>query len=886
MKHRNFAMLLVGTAFMTLNAFQSQAAGDPHVVRATLKNGLRVVVVRDALAPVVSTVMNYLVGADEEDITGLAHASEHMMFRGSKSVSASVFANVTALTGGSFNAETQNEITQFFFTMPSQDLDIALRLEASRARDLLDTQALWDQERLAITQEVTSDNSDAEYRLYVKVLHHLLAGTPYADEGLGTVETFARQVNAPQLQRFYHTWYHPNNALLVVAGDVDPTAAIAKVERYFGTIPARPLPARKAAHLGPLKPATFRDESDKSYAMAMTGYRYPGYQDPLYAASQVLVDVLNSQRADLYALVANGQALSCSFESQGYPRAGLAVASIAVPAGGDTKAAAQLLQGVIQHYRASGVPPELVEAAKLRETAAAEYKGNSIEGLAFDWANALAVERRNSPDDDIVAIQKVTADDVNRVLRQYLVPETATVAFSIPNNSGGVSSSGGRAGEDNTIIPTEHKPLPSWAAAILKHLHVPRQTTQPVSMTLSNGIHLIVQPESITHTIVLRGHIQHNPDLQEAPGTEGVASITDNLLPFGTATWDRLGYQAELDKIAANVETGTGFSLSVLSKDFDRGVQLLADDELHPAFNDKDFAIIKQQAVDEVVGNEHAPEHLASVARTRALYPHQDPSQRFATPASVRGLTLGAVKAWYARIYRPDMTTIVIIGDVTPEVARTTVEKWFGEWRASGPKPDTDLPAVPDNPPATVVIPAQGRIQDQVELVETLGLTRKDPDFAPLMVADTVLSGGFYASLLFHDLREIHGYVYSVSSRVALAKIRSTFSIDYGAMPDKVNLACSAALRELQALQQTPLPVERVLKAKALLMGGIPTEEQSYDGLAGRLLYYAINDLSLNQGRLDAQAELAVTPEQLRNAVKKWIRPDGFVRIIQGPAPR
>jgi zinc protease len=224
------------------------AQASPQVTRATLKNGLRVVVVRDPLAPVVTTVMNYLAGSNDEKYTGTAHATEHMMFRGSQSMSASQFAQVTAITGGNFNADTQDALTQYFFTMPSTDLDIALHLEASRAQNVLDTQPLWNQERGAIEQEVTQDNSEAEYRVWIKLLKNVLGGTPYANEGLGTLNSFSKQINAPQLQAFYRTWYHPNNAILVIAGDVDPKTTLAKVDRYFGSIPARPTPPHPGIH--------------------------------------------------------------------------------------------------------------------------------------------------------------------------------------------------------------------------------------------------------------------------------------------------------------------------------------------------------------------------------------------------------------------------------------------------------------------------------------------------------------------------------------------------------------------------------------------------------------------------------------------------------------
>ncbi len=235
------ALAAVLLASPLLPARAQAPASSADVTRATLPNGMQVVVLRDTLAPVVSTWMNYLTGSDEEAITGLAHAQEHMLFRGSKALTASQFADTTAITGGTFNADTQNELTQYFFEMPSQDLDIALNLERSRAVGVLDTQKLWDQERGAITQEVTRDNSSSTFRLYTKAVEHIMAGTPYADFGLGTVASFKR-IQAPDLKAFYAKWYHPNNAIYVIAGNVDPQATIAKVRRSTQTCRPRSCP--------------------------------------------------------------------------------------------------------------------------------------------------------------------------------------------------------------------------------------------------------------------------------------------------------------------------------------------------------------------------------------------------------------------------------------------------------------------------------------------------------------------------------------------------------------------------------------------------------------------------------------------------------------------
>ncbi len=887
MRFRRFAAAALAVAFLAAPLAPSRAqvpappARSVDVTRATLANGLQVVVLRDTLAPVVSTWMNYLTGSDEEAITGIAHAQEHMLFRGSKTLTASQFADTTAVTGGTFNADTQNEMTQYFFEMPSQYLDVALNLERSRATGVLDSQKLWDQERGAITQEVTQDYSSATFRLFFKSIQHVFAGTPYANFGLGTVDSFKR-IQAKDLKAFYDRWYHPNNAVYVIAGNVDPQATIAKVKALFGTIPTAKLPARNPVHLQAPTPLTLHDNSSDPITLGFVAYRVPGYEDKDYFASQILNDVLNSQRGALYELQASGKALGTFAQSVTYPKAGMTLVGSAVPVTTTGEKAVSDVKDVIEAYKKSGLPAELVEVAKQREVAQAQFARNSINGLATTWSQTLAVEHR-TPDEELAGLQAVTVDDVNRVLRTYYDQTTATIAISTPKEAAG-SAFGGRQGEDNTFIPTEHTGLPAFAKNILNNLHVPESTVKPVAQTLPSGLKLIVVPSTISKTVLVRGEIVNNPGLQEAPGKEGVASMVDGLFQYGTQTYDRLAYQTELDKIAASVSAGRTFGLDALSKDFDRGVELLADDELHPAFPQQAFDIVKQQTVGSLTGTVKSPVYKAGRALADALYPAGDPARRSATPESAATVTLTDAKAYYTTTFRPDLTTIVVIGDVTPEHARAAIEKSFGSWKPDGPAPNVYSPRVPPNKPASVTVPATGRVQSSVTLSEVLPLSYQDPDYAVLQLANTVLSGGFYASLLFHDLRELHGYVYTVGSSFTPGRNRSAFSVTYGADPKNVARAARLVVDDLTALQRKPLDVDRLTRAKALVLGELPIARESYDGLAGQLLSYAGTDRPLDQDRIEATAQLAATPATVRAAMAKWIRPNDFVRVVLAPA--
>jgi zinc protease len=877
------ALALVGVVALVRPA---DAAVD--VVRATLSNGMRVVVVHNPLAPVVSTILNYETGSDDETVDGEAHALEHMMFRGSASLSSSQLMDSVSLTGGDFDADTQDAITQYFFTVPSQYLDIALHLERSRATGLNLATDQWAQEKGAITQEVTQDNSNAIYRIFTKIQNRVLEGTPYAKNGLGTVYGFAHQVNMPLLRTYYSEWYKPNNAVYVIVGNVDPATTIAKVKQLFGDIPSGKLPARAPVTLRPLVPKTYHDESDLPVTVVLLGYRLPGYDSPDYAASEILSDVLSSQRSDLFGLVATGKAIQTGFQGQTFRKAGFGFAYGVVPVAVKPETIDGQIRDVIDAYRKNGVPDDLVEAAKQREIAQLEFSANSIEDLAMQWSTALAVQGLNSPDDMKAAFANVTAADVNRVLRAYVDNSHVIAAYAVPKNNGQMNSgSGGGPGkEDNMVPPKTHQPLPAWAQDVLKNLKVPDKTLDPTSTTLANGIRLIVQPESITKTVVVTGEIENNPSVQEPVAQRGINDITTGLFPFGTTTYDRIAFQAELDKISATVSAGTDFSLQVLSKDFDRGMQLLADDELHPSFDAKAFSIVQQQSVGTLQGVMTSPDHLAEVALSEALYPVGDPYRTWPSPTTAGAVTLDDVKAWYAAAYRPDLTTIVVIGDITADDAKAAVEKYFGTWTATGAKPNVYPPSVPLNKSANAVVPAQGRVQSSVELVELNDVRRTDPDWAALQVANTALTGGFYSSILYHDLREVHGYAYSVQSSLSAGKVRSFFTLRYACDPQNIIPAQKAAVGDLQRLAATPLAENDLLRSKALLLGEVPIQQASYDGVTSMMLRYASQDLPLDQYQIDAQNYLNVSAADVQAAFAKWIRPEDFVRVVTGPGPQ
>ena len=867
----------------------SASAGGRDVVRARLSNGLRVVIVRNTLAPVVATSVNYLVGSDEAPagFPGLAHAQEHMMFRGGPGLSADQLANIGSVMGGQFNANTRESLTQYLYTVPAEDLDVALNIEALRMRAVSDDEKAWDKERGAIEQEVAQNLSTPAYSLYQKLRAELFAGTPYQHDALGTRRSFDT-MTAAMLRDFHDKWYAPNNAILVVVGDLDPRATLAKVKSLFGPLKAKRLPARPRMAFKPVRPASLSFDTDSPFATQVIAVRLPGLRSRDFPSLEVLADVLASARFDLYGLVAGGKAVAVDFALDVLPKAGIGYASVSFPAGGDAKAVELQMRAILAKVAKEGVPAELVEAAKLQERRDAAQQKDSIAGLASVWSDAVALYGLRSPDRDLKRIEKVKLADVDRVARKYLRLDRAVSALLVPHGSGKpLASGGGFGGKENIALGEANSTeLPDWAESALNRLSVPASTLHPVVATLANGLTLIVQPESVSDTVAVYGHIRNRPQTEAPPGKDGVDLLLNPLLLYGTEHLDRLAFQKALDEIGAGERAGTDFSLQLLSQGFDRGVELLADNLLHPALPEPALALVKPQIARSVAARNRSPGFLVQRAMREALFPPNDPSLRDATEESVNALTLDDVRSYHREVFRPDLATIVVIGNIAPEKARAAIEKYFGAWTAAGPKPATDLPPAPPNRAAAAAVPDASRVQDSVDLVHTLGLTRSDPDYYALSLGNAVLGGGFYSTRLSNDLRKNTGLVYSAGADLNVGRTRGIYDVEYACDPQNVGKAARIVVQEIKTMQTVPVEAGELMRGKALLLRQIQLSEASIAGIAAGFLNSREQDLPLDEPTLAAKRYIELRPADIEAAFAKWLRPDDLVRITQGPLPQ
>jgi zinc protease len=481
---------------------------------------------------------------------------------------------------------------------------------------------------------------------------------------------------------------------------------------------------------------------------------------------------------------------------------------------------------------------------------------------------------------------------VNRVAHQYLNDSNMVVGTLIPSHTRHPTSdkrpahekkSGGFEKVTSSVVwPVQP---PSWAAGALEQLKIPAAQALPSDMILENGLRLIVQTDSTSPTVLVRGSVKHSVDSRSGSDS-AVVEILKGLYAGGPQDMDHLAFDKALDDIGADEAAGYSFGLDVLKENFCRGVELLADNELHPALRAGDFKMVKRQTSRLIAGRLKSPSYRTSEALTAALLPASDPELQELKPKALKKVNLGAVRQFQEATIRPDLTTIVVVGDISPDEARAVIEKWFGGWKAIGPIPNTILPPVPINKASSVDIPDPGAIQDSVILAEQLDLNRFDPDYYPLQLGNTILGGNSEGTRLYHDLRQVSGYVYDVDLDLDASETRAVYSISYGSGRENTRKAKALIQRDIEEMRTGEVSAGELHQAKAFLLRQIPLSASSEEEVAEDLLDRAEIGLPLDEPDREIGKYLNVTAAEIRAAFAKRIRPEDFVQVVRGPSIR
>jgi zinc protease len=855
----------------------------------TLPNGLKVVVVEDHAVSVVETGMWYRFGALEETAgkTGLAHGLEHMMFRGTPSVSGSGLDDIGARLGAQLNASTANDATDFYFIVPADKLELALRLEADRMTNLSLSEADWRLEKGAVLSEFDSDLSEPLEKIYDRVCRAATVERICSTAALGERADVVRS-HASDLRTYYRKYYAPNNATLVITGDVDPAVAFALAGRTFGALKTRTVATHPRGVPVYARGKHVSLSADYPYDIVDLAFPAPGNLDDGSAAMQLIDAAINNQRSTFYKnVVLSGLTLGMSTSLDQNVHGGMYQVFLTVAPGHSVAKARDAFLRTLQDARDQGFAPELIDAGKLAVARQAVYAKDSISGLADRVGYAIGVEGLDDPAQDDARVAAATNADVAAAARRFLLePIVVGELHPLETKPGAPRATAASAVSDDFSKRTPAGPIVEapWVRAALATSSDLHSKIAPVRFTLPNGLKVLVAEIHTNPTIFINGSIANSARF-DPPGKDGLGAMLSTLLEYGSRGYDFQAQRRVSDELAASIDLGFSFDAHGMASDAPKLFDLIADALQHPTLLAKYVTLIRNQNLASISRRSSDPDYMATRAFAQLMFASTDPALRESSAASVKATTPADLERYAATYLRPDLTTISVAGDVTPSVVRTQLEAAFGGWRVRGSRPNTAAAPLPPAHAARRFVQAGDRTETDVRLGQP-ALARHDPDYYALNLLNVVLgANGDFDTRLTREIRVKRGYVYNVSSSLDVDKWRGTLNFTLGAAPANVGPAVAVLKQQLALLRREPVGATELARAKTKLVASSLVNEQGTDVIAARVLQMGINGLPADYYGTLARRYGPIDPAELKRVARKYLHPDRLVEVYEGPRP-
>ncbi|USH02968.1 insulinase family protein [Grimontia kaedaensis] len=869
-----------------------------------LDNGLTVVLHPDDSDPLVHVDVTYHVGSAREEPgkSGFAHFFEHMMFQGSKHVGDQQHFKFVTESGGSVNGTTNRDRTNYYQTVPANELEKMLWLESDRMGFLLEavSQRKFEIQRDTVKNERAQNFENRPYGL----VHETLAAAlyppthPYSWPTIGYVEDL-NGVDVDDLKDFFLRWYGPNNATLTIGGDIDVEQALKWVNKYFGDIQRGP--EVKAADKWPVtidadRFVTLEDNIQQPMLVMSWPTEYPN------ADSRVAVDMLGSvlgqgRNSLLYQdLVKPGKALSASAYQDCAELSCNFQLYVLGNRGQDLSELRGDVMKVLDSLKVRGIKEDDLEQVKGSAEAGAVFGLQSVQGKV----SQLASNETFYGDPDRLAswldkLNGVTTQDVENAFNRFVWQQPSVNVSVVPRGQKRL-----QAAEQNYTATRATSSGESEKSAMRYtpetfDRSVPPGPNGSVSVKvpelyhakLGNGIEISGAESNETPTVTAHLVLPAG-SLMEPKGKSGLASLTADLISEGTTHRSSEDIAAELDRLGSSISIsassrGTTISVSSLTKNLRETLTLAGDILFNPRFDEADFDRLKKQALEGIHFSHQTPQWQAGQARREVLYSdpwHALPSE--GTRETLSGLTLDDVKQFYVDNYTPDNARLIAVGDIDKQTLLSKVNglsRWKGN-KATAPAP-AELKQYPQS--QIWLVDKPGAPQSVVQMVRHAMPYDATGEMFKTQLANFNLAGNFNSRLNL-NLREDKGYTYGAGGYVVgnqdtgrvvfQAQVRADSTVDtVREMQNELNEMTSSGITDDE------------LKFLRLAVG--QKDALSYEtpgDKAGLIANMMRHQLSSDYKAQQKAIIETVSKETLNALAAKWFEPDAYQVIIVGDA--
>ncbi|KQZ69316.1 peptidase M16 [Sphingopyxis sp. Root214] len=889
----------------------------------TLDNGLRVIVHEDRKAPVVAVSVWYRVGSKHEPKgkTGFAHLFEHLMFNGSENSPGDFFEPLQQVGATDSNGTTNVDRTNYFETVPTGALDRALFLESDRMGHLLGavTQEKLDNQRGVVQNEKRQGDNNPYGLLRYEIFENLFpTGHPYHHSTIGSMGDL-NSASLGDVKKWFTDNYGPNNAVLVLAGDVNVATAKAKVQEWFGDISRGPeiaapktsiptLPAPLAKEVKDLVPTT------RIYRM----WAIPGLNDPEAVPLQMAMGVLgglSSSRLDNALVRKDPVAVSVSAAAQPFEDAGILLVQADVKPGVDPKLVASQLDAEIASFLASGPT-----ADELQRTAAS-YLAGTISGLesvgGFGGKAVTLAEGAlysNNPayyKVELDRMAKATPEQVKAVANKWLSRPAFSLTYTPGERTEGGENRGGAVTGGKVTAPVQ--PDRYWnealgdvgpdtggtssfadrsqlpAVADLKALDFPAiERTK-----LKNGVEVVFARRTTVPTVNVAVSFDagYAADPHSALGTQ---SLMLSLMDEGTTSLDSIAFAEAKERLGAQIDATanadeTVFSLFALKPNLGASLSLLADYIRNPAFDAKELDRVRAQQLNRLKAELNNPNAIASRILTPVLYgadhPYGIPPSGLGNSKSVAAVTRDQLAAFHSAWIRPDNARVFVVGDTTLAEVKKQLDATLGQWKAPATaKPVKHFEIAIPAPKPRILLFDRPKSPQSVILAGKV-LDAKGGDELEVLRSANDIFGGNFLSRFNTNLRETKGWSYGVRSRISGDQDRLTWVAAAPVQADRTGDSIKELQSDLKSFLGdkgvTKEELERTINGSVRELPG--SFETSGDVLGGIRQIVKFGRPDNYYETLPATYE-AMTAAEIDAAARKALSTDGLVYVVVGDA--
>jgi zinc protease len=876
----------------------------------TLKNGLRVIMHVDKSTPIVAVNLWYHVGSKNEvpGRTGFAHLFEHMMFQGSKHYDKDYFGPLQE-AGAAINGSTNADRTNYYEVVPSNFLELALWLESDRLGFLPDAMTMdkLNNQRDVVKNERRQRYDNVPYGTAFEKISEMMypKNHPYHWTTIGSLEDLSA-ASMDDVQSFFRQYYVPNNASLVIAGDFDPKEAETLVKKYFEPLPkgaaiTRPNPTQ------PKLEKEMRHEMEDSVQLPRIYMNW--HSEPRYtqeeAALDILANVLTSGRGSRLQskLVYDKQIVQNVFANNSAREIAGTFQIVATASKTDASLAELEKELNIEIERIKKEPPTAEEMARALNgiESSTVFGLQTILGKANQLNDyAIYLDKPDYFQKDLDRYRKVTPADVQKAAQTYLtdnrliltiIPrkgEAKSVAMSDSNRPTSVGDEKKSDKKDEKIEAKmgDKKSDSDWRFTQPKGGADPQFALPSIQKTkLKNGLDVWLVRQSEL-PIVSMNLIVKTGSTADPKTMSGLASMTSSLLDSGTKKRSAVDIANEVQSIGANLNTGSGWdssniNMQTLTKNLDKALDIFADVSLNPTFPADEFTKYQRRTLIGLLQRKDNANAIAGVAYDKILYGADHPYGISITENSVKAMKREDAAKFYETYFRPNNSTLVVVGDIDLKTLTGKLETAFADWKTAD-VPNTSVSNAAQRDKAMIyVVDKPGAAQSIINIGQ-IGVSRDNPDYFPLQVMNSILGGQFSARVNM-NLREDKGYTYGARTGFSFRKGAGPFSASAGVQTAVTKESVVEFMKELNGIRGAiPVTQEELEYNKQSLIRRFPAGFETTNQIAGQLSNLVIYDLPDSYFNEYIAKINAVKLEDVNRVANKYLSPDKMAIVIVG----